>query len=76
MRARLEAWLQEELMTRVLLTGATGFLGRHALPVLQAAYGERNVTAVSSRDYDLMRADEAERMVRENTPDAIVHLAA
>jgi GDP-L-fucose synthase len=63
-------------MTRVLLTGATGFLGRHALPVLQAAYGERNVIAVSSRDYDLMRADEAERMIGEKAPDAIVHFAA
>jgi len=63
-------------MPKILLTGSTGFLGRHALPVLQAAYGERNVFGVSSRDYDLMRADEAERMIKETAPDAIVHLAA
>ncbi len=63
-------------MPKVLLTGATGFLGRHALPVLRQAYGEANVAAVSSRDYDLMRADEATRMIAETAPDAIVHLAA
>ena len=61
---------------RVLLTGASGFLGRHALPVLQAAYGVDQVAAVSSRDYDLMDRREVERMLADHRPEAIVHLAA
>ena len=61
---------------RVLLTGASGFLGRHALPVLQAAYGSPNVVAVASRDYDLMDRAAVERMLEEHRPEAIVHLAA
>ncbi len=61
---------------RVLLTGASGFLGRHALPVLQGAYGASNVVAVASRDYDLMDRAAVERMLEEHRPEAIVHLAA
>ena len=60
---------------RVLLTGASGFLGRHAAPVLRRAYGEANVAAVSSRDYDLMDRQEVERMLADHRPEAIVHLA-
>ena len=61
---------------RVLLTGAGGFLGRHALPVLRTSYGEENVFAVSSGDYDLMERREVERMLHDHRPEAIVHLAA
>ena len=61
---------------RVLLTGSSGFLGRHALPVLQAAYGADQVAAVSSRDYDLMERREVERMLSDHRPEAVVHLAA
>lgn len=64
------------MATKVLLTGATGFLGRHTLPVLQARYGEANVTAVSSRDYDLMQAHEVDRMFSDHKPEIFVHLAA
>ena len=39
---------------RILVTGATGFLGRHLMPILAAHYGAENVCGVSSRDYDLM----------------------
>jgi GDP-L-fucose synthase len=63
-------------MTRVLLTGARGFLGRHTLPVLQRRYGAENVVAVSSGDYDLMDRAEVERMFDEAAPDVVVHYAA
>lgn len=61
---------------RVLLTGSSGFLGRHARPVLEKRYGEDNVASVSSSDYDLMDASEVRRMFDEIRPDIVVHLAA
>jgi GDP-L-fucose synthase len=61
---------------RVLVTGATGFLGRHTVPVLKARYGAGNVTGVSSADYDLMRPDEVDRLLGETKPEVVVHYAA
>jgi GDP-L-fucose synthase len=61
---------------RILLTGATGFLGRHTQPVLEAHYGAENVVAVSSRDYDLMDRAAVDRMFGELRPNVVVHLAA
>ena len=61
---------------KVLITGATGFLGRHTLPVLEAHYGTGNVVGVSSRDYDLMDRASVERMFVDVKPEAVVHLAA
>lgn len=65
-----------KVTTRILLTGATGFLGRHAQKVLHARYGEDNVISVSSRDYDLMNPSEVDRALSEIKPEVIVHLAA
>ncbi len=63
-------------MTKVLLTGATGFLGRHTLPVLEKAYGEDNVVAVSSSDYDLMDPVQVDAMLADHKPEVVVHYAA
>jgi GDP-L-fucose synthase len=64
------------MATRVLLTGASGFLGRHTRPVLEARYGSANVVAVSSRDYDLMDRAEADRLLSDTKPEIVVHYAA
>lgn len=61
---------------KVLLTGATGFLGRHTMPVLQACYGAENVVGVSRRDYDLMQAAEVDRLLSDHKPEVVVHYAA
>ncbi|MFQ5502751.1 MAG: GDP-L-fucose synthase family protein [Phycisphaerae bacterium] len=60
----------------ILVTGATGFLGRHLIPVLQERYGAEKITGLSSRDYDLMEPDGWRRMLAELRPDVLVHLAA
>lgn len=61
---------------RILLTGASGFLGRHVLPILEARYGAENVVAVSSVDYDLMDRGQVEHMFEHIRPDTVVHFAA
>ena len=61
---------------RILLTGASGFLGRHTRPVLEARYGAGNVIAVSSADYDLMDRRAVDAMFGTVKPDIVVHYAA
>lgn len=61
---------------RVVLTGATGFLGRHTLPVLEQHYGRDNVKGLSSKDYDLMKPDDVQALFRDLKPDVVVHFAA
>jgi GDP-L-fucose synthase len=63
-------------MERVVVTGATGFLGRHLLPILQERYGQRAVRGLSSRDYDLMDPMQVQRMFDDIAPNIVVHLAA
>lgn len=60
---------------RVLVTGGHGFLGSHVVEKLQAR-GAREVIAPTSGEYDLTRAEAIDRLLRDVTPDAIVHLAA
>jgi len=61
---------------RIIVTGATGFLGRHLVPRLNARYGESTVAGLSTRDYDLMDPTAVRRMFVEQRPDVLVHLAA
>lgn len=60
---------------RILVTGATGFLGQHILPAIRSAIGTE-IIGVSSKDYDLRDPAQAENMLREIAPDAVVHLAS
>ena len=38
---------------KIVVTGSTGFLGRHVMDVFEGRYGRGVVAGVSSRDYDL-----------------------
>jgi GDP-L-fucose synthase len=59
---------------RILVTGGTGFLGSHVTAeLMRAGY---DAVPVGSRDYDLRRRDAIDRMLREQRPDAVIHLAA
>jgi GDP-L-fucose synthase len=58
----------------VVVTGGTGFLGRHVTEELRSA-GTKAIP-LGSRDYDLRRRAQIDQMLAETTPDAVVHLAA
>jgi GDP-L-fucose synthase len=57
----------------VVVTGGTGFLGRHLVRVLRASGAE--VRSPSSRECDLLRPDHAMRLLEGRT-DVVFHLAA
>jgi len=60
----------------IVVTGATGFLAGHLIPVLRDRYPNTRLTGLCSRDYDLVEPSEARRMLDELRPTVVVHLAA
>lgn len=61
---------------KIVVTGSTGFLGRHLMPILRATYGESHVVGLSSKDFDLLRQDQVEQMFEAHKPEVLIHLAA
>ncbi len=60
---------------RVLVTGGSGFLGRHVVAAL-AAHGCRDVIVVRKAEHDLTREPDVERLFADARPHAVIHLAA
>ena len=69
---------------RVLVTGASGFIGQHMPALLQARGFETHVTArgtlpetagITAHGVDLLRQDEAQRLIKDVRPDIIIHTA-
>jgi GDP-L-fucose synthase len=60
---------------RVLITGGSGFLGRHVLAELQRR-GVRQITAPRKAQFDLTREADVIQMFEQARPDLVLHLAA
>ena len=58
----------------VVVTGGTGFLGRHVCDELAQAGAK--VEPIGRVRYDLRRREQIDRMLAEIRPDAVIHLAA
>jgi GDP-L-fucose synthase len=59
---------------RVLVTGGTGFLGRHVVEELRSVRADVAVTRRS--EYDLVDRDACRRLLAATRPEIVVHLAA
>lgn len=64
------------LRRKVVVTGASGFLGRHLLPFLVERYGRDYVMGLTSRDYNLVDPQAVRQLFKVHRPDVLVHLAA
>lgn len=64
--------------SRILVTGASGFVGGHLIPRLNAAFPkvELILCDVGKMGPDITDANAVQRLIRESRPDACVHLAA
>jgi nucleoside-diphosphate-sugar epimerase len=61
-------------VSRVLVTGATGFIGRHAPAALEAR-GHEVVAVSRATGHDLLEPGAAERVIAEVRPTHLLHLA-
>jgi GDP-L-fucose synthase len=60
---------------RIVVTGGSGFLGKHLINRLERA-GCHNVIVPIHKEYDLTRIDAIERLFNEQKPDVLIHMAA
>jgi GDP-L-fucose synthase len=59
----------------VLVTGGSGFLGRHVIGRLRSS-GCKQIIAPRKREYDLRERSQIVRLLQDSPPDMIIHLAA
>ncbi len=60
---------------RIAVTGGGGFVGSFVLEKL-AARGYNDVVSIRSRDFDLTREEDVERLYHDIRPTSVMHLAA
>ncbi|MCS6806050.1 MAG: GDP-L-fucose synthase [Acidobacteriota bacterium] len=58
---------------RVLVTGASGFVGRNLMPLLEQTGCQ--IIAPTHQDYDLLEQDQVRRLLADTQPHIVFHLA-
>jgi GDP-L-fucose synthase len=59
---------------KVLVTGGTGFLGKHLVPMLKSL--EADIFVPRSKNYDLRKEKDVDRLFKQYCPELVIHLAA
>src|SRR2546422_5646774 len=70
-----ESYMSSWIDKRIVVTGGNGFLGSRLVDKLRER-GAHHVVVPLSRDYDLVKYDDAVRLCRDAQPDLVIHLAA
>lgn len=60
---------------RIVVTGGNGFLGRHLVQKLRDR-ARVEVFVPRRREYDLIKGADVERLLKDSSPDMVIHLAA
>jgi len=60
---------------RIIVTGGTGFLGKHLVTKLKER-GYRNIFIPCSKDYDLVQMESVKKIYKDAKPNIVIHLAA
>ena len=60
---------------RIVVTGGSGFVGRHVVAALQGR-GCRGIVVPRKAQYDLTRETDVERLFTDAAPEVVIHLAA
>ena len=67
--------MKDKQFKKILITGATGFLGHHIVPQIEANF-DAEIIPLGRKDYDLLVPGQPAKMLSDHKPDCVLHLAA